>query len=290
MARLEQTFRLLEILDRGRDRLNEPDKDEETKTVKLVRLINPRQDLEETDRPDIAAYLGSSVQTERLVEERYEEEDSRRFEFKPMGLYVEHVTEGLEVEIGKVQLRRQELEAQLSTPVTALPDPPPGFSLPLSLEDLDIPPQKPIPQSSHPVLPLPKPSDSDPNDYSVAELERLKWQLMEEKRIQERVQRENAKLSNRVQHRIDLEAKLQGMKEMVNQLQVSVDHSKRLRKQQKGLIKVLQYQVDRKNLCTLEEKYPEYTPDLPLPRRRKKKRTYRPIIQHGRIAARRPSV
>jgi hypothetical protein len=293
MALSDQTQRLLEILDRGRDLLNEPDEEERPreKSTRFLRLSSPRDPLEETDRPDIAAYLGSSVQTERLAEaeERFEESQrDDRFDLKPLEPYVEHATAGLEVELGKIQLRMQELQAQLN-PENALSDPFEPFALPMTLEDLGMTVEQKQPVRVHrSAIPLPKPADSDPNDYSVSEMERLKWQIMEEKRIQERLSRENAKLDNRVNHRIDLEARLQTMKEMVNQLRVSVDHSKHLRKRQKGLVKVLQYQLDRKTLSSLEEKFPAYIPALPLPKR-KKKRTNRPIIQHGRIVARRPS-
>ena len=295
MALSDQTLRLLEILDRGRDLLNEPDEEElpREQGVRLARLSSPRSQFEDTDRPDIAAYLGSSVQTERLAaaEDRFEESmRDDRFELQPLEPYVEHATAGLEVELGKVQLHMQELQARLQSrsPDDCLSDHMEAFALPLSLEDLGVA-QKPLIKAHHPVLPLPKPSDSDPNDYSVAELERLKWQIMEEKRTQERLSRENTKLDNRVNHRIDLEAKLKAMKDMLGQLQVSVDHSRHLRRRQMGLVKVLQFQIDRKALSSLEDKYPTYTPALPLPKR-KKKRTCRPIIQHGRIAARRPSV
>lgn len=293
MAFSDQTLRMLEILDRGRDLLNEPDEElHREKSVRLVRLPSPRNPLEETDRPDMAAYLGSSVQTERLAEaeERFEESiRDNRFELQPLEPYVEHATEGLEVELGKVQLRMQELQAQLqsNSHTNVFADPIEAFTLPLTLEELGVGPTLP-PKTRRPALPLPKPSDSDPNNYSVSELERLKWQIMEEKRIQERLSRENTKLDNRVNHRIDLEAKLQAMKDMVGQLQVSVDHSNHLRRRQMGLVKVLQFQIDKKRLSSLEDKYPAYTSALPLPKR-KKKRTPRPIIQHGRIAARRPS-
>ena len=312
--RRDQAQYLHDILAKGLDLINEEDGDRDVERPRRGWTSGQfDSEMEGTERPTMEAYLGSSVKTERpsdyedpyLARKRHEE--SLKFVQQPLEPYIEHATDGLATEITEVQTRMKILQSQLqgsSRPQLdsySPQEPKVTINPPMTLQELyesPIPfpksdgekPQKREIPAGKPTKPPQIDAEIDVNDYSLPELERLKWLLMEEKRKQEKLTRENTKLDTRIKFRIDMEKKLTEMKAMVSSLQQSVQNSQHLRKRQKDLITVIQFQIDKNTLKNVGEKYPNYVRSLGRHGRKphRKRAPSRSIIQHGRIAASRP--